>query len=417
MRTAWYNAAIGPPAETQPNNSCLEPFGKRHDMTLERQIKRHIIGARHACYATTLPGFETICRQELAALLNTLEIEKTDTGGVAFNGRLTDLYLANLHLRTAGRILLRIDAFKATNFSQLVKKTAGMAWARYLPSGAVPACKVATHRSRLYHSQAVHQRITEAIAGYWQSMGIIAGEGMGQTLYVRIQNDQVTLSLDSSGANLYQRGLKRHGGKAPLRETTAAAILLAAGYGPEMPLMDPMCGAGTFSLEAALMVKAKAPGMQRDFAFMQWPAFKPPQWRHLKKEAMQTEQSPPQPLIWASDASHQACTDLNRCTEAHGLQDTVRVRPIDFFDLNPAAIHSDPGLVVLNPPYGRRLSPQGQLKNFYRQLSNKLKRDYVGWRVALLAPKGLLDNTFLASLKSRRLMHGGLTLTLVTGRL
>ena len=360
-------------------------------MNLEKQIKRHIIGSRQAFFAAVLPGLEALCQRELASLSETLSIEAVEAGGITFSGRLTDLYLANLHLRTAGRILLRIGTFKATNFTQLGKKSGGIGWARYLPSGAIPACNVTAHHSRLYHSQAVAQHISQAITAYWQGAQIPPGEAMGQTLYVRILEDRVTFSLDSSGTNLYQRGLKRHGAKAPLRETMAAGILQYAGYRPEMPLVDPMCGSGTFSLEAAMMAKKIAPGMQRDFAFMQWPAFKPRQWQHFKKVAAQKTSSPPEPLIWASDIDQQACNALNRCIDAHALGDTVRVFQRDFFNLHPDEFNTPPGLLVINPPYGRRLAASANMKTFYRRLTAKLQRNFIGWRVALLVPDGVLD--------------------------
>lgn len=389
-------------------------------MNLDKLIKRHIIGPRHPFFAVTLPGFETICSQELATLSDTLVVEKADRGGVSFSGRLTDLYRANLHSRTAGRILLRLGVFKATNFHQLVQKAEALNWALYLPCGAIPACKVTARHSRLYHSQAVAQRIDQGIAQYWQKMKIEPVQTSDQTLFVRLDNDVVTLSLDSSGDNLYRRGLKRHGARAPLRETTAAIILQYAGYRPEMPLVDPMCGAGTFSLEAALMAKQIAPGMQREFAFMQWPAFKPRQWGHLKKNAAQNVISPTLPLIQASDLEGPACSKLHQCIEQNNLTDTVRVFQKDFFNLDTEAFTGSSGLIVINPPFGRRLSPANEtngLNDFYRRLLGKLHQDFAGWRVALLAPKSALTRELITPLKGRPLVHGGLTLNLITGKL
>jgi putative N6-adenine-specific DNA methylase len=395
-------------------------MGQRDNMNLDRQIKRHIIGPRHTFFAITLPDFETICSKELALLSDTLTVEKEERGGVSFSGRLTDLYRANLHSRTAGRILLRIGTFKATNFHQLVQRTGAINWALYLPSGAMPACKVTARHSRLYHSQAVAQRIGQGIAAHWRSMGVTPGQAMGQTLLVRLDNDQLTLSLDSSGDNLYRRGLKRHGAQAPLRETTAAIILQLAGFEPGMPLVDPMCGAGTFSLEAALMTKQVAPGLHRAFAFMQWPAFKPRQWHHLTKIAAQKIQTPPRPLIWASDIESQACANLNQCIEDNGLKESIHVFQKDFFSLTPEAFSGGPGLIVINPPFGRRLAPANgadNLQAFMRDIVDKLLLDFSGWRVALLAPPESLSDPLSLSLKGRALVHGGLTLTLLTGKL
>ncbi len=389
-------------------------------MNLEKQIKRHIIGANHRFFALSIPGFESICRRELDRLSDTLGVDQITKGGVAFNGRLTDLLKANLNLRTAGRILMRIGTFKATNFHQLVKKSGALRWSLYLPDGAIPTCKVTAHRSRLYHSQAIAQRLKQVIVDHWLSREIAPGRTEGQSLYVRLENDHVTLSLDSSGDNLYRRGLKRHGARAPLRETIAAAILQYAGYRPGMQVIDPMCGGGTFSLEAALMAKRIAPGLGRTFAFMQWPGFKSRQWEHLKKVAIRKIQPLPRPLIRASDINPQACSKLSQCVHDNGLEDAVQVTEQDFFSLRPKKTVGSSGLVVLNPPYGRRMAPKGDtndLEIFYRDMMIKLRLDFKNWNVALLLPRGATKSVKAMSLHSLAMVHGGLALTLVTGKI
>lgn len=386
-------------------------------MNLEKQIKRHIIGPAHSFFATALPGFESICRHELEGLSESIQIIGITKGGVSFQGRLTDLYRANLHLRTAGRILMRIRSFKATNFNELEKQSRTLKWALYLPAGMVPRLKVTARHSRLYHTKAVAQRIRNNIMTYWSGRGPVPTDSNTQTLFVRLKDDIITLSLDSSGDNLYRRGLKTHGAHAPLRETMAAAILKASGFRTDRPLLDPMCGAGTFSLEAALMAKHIPPGWQRDFAFMQWPAFKPRQWRHLKNKAAQRIKRLARPLIWASDVDAGACMGLAACVRNNGLADAVRVRRTDFFDLHGRAISDKPGLVVLNPPYGQRLRPSASIEKFYGRINDALKRNFKGWEVALMVPNKRLVARFTLGLKGSVLDHGGLRLTLLTGRI
>lgn len=388
---------------------------------LDKQIKRHVIAPRHKMLAVTAPGAEKVCAAELAALSDTVRVEGETAGGVAFSGRLLDLYRANLHLRTAVRIWLRVTAFKATNFRQLEKHCAAVAWEHYLPPGCVPQCKAVAHGSRLYHTGALAQRAVAAVAGRWQVQGIPPlAEGSGQTLMIRLEEDRATISLDSSGDHLYRRGLKTHGARAPLRETLAAAVLRMAGYDPARPLLDPMCGAGTFSLEAALMAKQVAPGSRRPFAFMQWPAFQPSRWHHLLKTAAAQQQVLPRPLILASDLDETACRQLSACVAANGLADAVRVACRDFFDMVPASLDgacATPGLVVLNPPYGRRLSPDRDPLSYYRRLLGKLQHDFCGWDAALLAPAGLLNNARPLDLQPTPLVHGGLALQLWLGRI
>jgi putative N6-adenine-specific DNA methylase len=219
---------------------------------LEKRIKRHVIGPSHACFAITLPGFESVCAREIGALGDSIAVSGIAKGGVFFNARLVDLLRANLFVRTAVRVLMRLAEAKVTNFAQLESLADKIPWDLYLPSGDLPAVRVSTRHSRLYHSQAVALRLQERIRAFWQALAVVPVDGGGQTLFTRLENDRLTVSLDSSGESLYQRGFKSHRAHAPLRETMAAAILELCGFSPVRPLVDPMCGAGTFALEAAM---------------------------------------------------------------------------------------------------------------------------------------------------------------------
>ncbi|MGD9367895.1 MAG: RNA methyltransferase [Desulfobacteraceae bacterium] len=386
-------------------------------MSLEKRIKRHLIGRRHDYFAVTLPGFERLCADELTRLSDTIRITGIAIGGVSFSGRLTDVYRTNLQVRTAGRLLMRLARFKATNFQQLEKQIQKIPWELYLPWGTVPVFHITTSHSRLYHSGAIAERIGENISAQWSEQGATPARSENQALFIRLQDDGVTVSLDCSGAPLYRRGIKTHAARAPLRETTAAGILLSAGYRRDRPLVDPMCGAGTFSLEAAMMAKKIPPGLFRDFAFMQWPAFRPRQWAYLKKSASEKTKSFPRTVIWASDADGRAVAGLKDCVSDYGFEDAVSVFQADFFRLRPEKISAQKGLVVLNPPYGRRLSAEGDGENAYKEIAAKLKKDFKGWKAALLVPKEGLARQLGLPLKSVSLSHGGLQLTLLTGRI
>lgn len=387
-------------------------------MNLEKQLKRHIFGPRQTFFASVLPGFERVCRQELEALSDTIDIVEQVNGGIVFSGRLVDLYRANLQLRTAGRILMRIARFKATNFRELVKHLGAISWQLYLPSGALPQAKVASHRSRLYHTKAVAQRLRQTIEGFWRSQDIAPLSGSKQALYVRLEADIATLSIDSSGKALYRRGVKSHEAQAPLRETTAAAILLMTGFenAPGTPLLDPMCGSGTFSLEAALMRKRIAPGLFREFAFRQWPAFRPRQWDYLKSEATKRIETLEAPQIHASDLSPEVCRRLRTSVNHAGLADAITIRTMDFFQMPPDAFSGSGGLIVLNPPYGRRLDARGAIKQFYRRIDKKLTSDFKGWQAALIVPHRHWLPGLAEGMESMPLGHGGLKLTLLIGR-
>lgn len=386
-------------------------------LNIEKRIKRHVIGSRLDFFAATLPGCESFCRQTLSELSPSIKVTGTVRGGVLFNGRLTDLYLANLHLRTAGRVLLRLASFRATAFRQLEKKASATAWSLYLPSGALPHLNATAHRSRLHHSGAIEERIRRCIGAHWEAMGIAPAPDPQQRLLIRLDNDQVIISLDSSGDNLYRRGLKIHRAGAPLRETMAAFILARSGYRPNLPLIDPMCGSGTFSLEAALMAKAIPAGYHRSFAFMQWPAFRTRQWQFMKDTAAGGIRQIDRPLIKASDLDRTACSGLSACVAGNGLEDAIEVRHGDFFDLQVKHLEGPPGLVVLNPPYGRRLGAETDIERFYRQIAAKLIRDFKTWQVALLVPGRKLARRLPLPLNAFPLEHGGLNVTLLSGRI
>ncbi len=388
-------------------------------MNLTRQLKRHVTGPRQTFFASVLPGFEGVCRQELESLSDTIDIVEQVNGGIVFSGRVTDLYRANLHLRTAGRILMRIAHFKATNFRGLAKHLGAISWPLYLPSGALPQARVASHHSRLFHTQAVAECLRETIEGFWRSQGTAPLSDSGQTLYIRLDADMATLSIDSSGEGLYRRGVKSHKAEAPLRETTAAAILIMAGFehACRTPLLDPMCGSGTFTLEAAMMRKRIAPGLFREFAFRQWPAFRPRQWDYLKTAATQRIETLESPQIHASDLSTDACRRLETSAHRAGLEDAVEIRTADFFHMIPDSFPGSGGLMVLNPPYGRRLDTGGATKQFYHRLDRKLTSDFKGWQAALVVPHRQWLPGLAGRMESMPLSHGGMRLTLLTGRI
>ena len=242
-------------------------------------------------------------------------------------------------------------------------------------------------------------------------------QGLPQNIYVRGIDDRFTVSIDSSGDSLYKRGLKQHTGKAPLRETLAAASLSLAGYSGKEPLVDPMCGTGTFSLEAALIAKHIPPGWFREFAFMQWPAYRARRFEHLKRQCEDYFIQPRKPLIFASDKNPQACRRLEHCTRQFGLSDAVRIINADFFELVPGDFTGQPGIVTLNPPYGRRMGTRQESMEIFQAICDRLMRIYKGWKLILIAPSKQLEKKVPFKLKKYPLMHGGLALKLMVGKI
>jgi putative N6-adenine-specific DNA methylase len=370
-------------------------------------------------FVATAPGFEDICFRELSALSLSIKDLIPVKGGVEFKGRLQDCLQANLMLRTASRILMRIDQFKATSFRQLGKKTETIPWELYLPIKSLPEIHVTTSRCRLYHKDGIRERFLNRIFKHWEVADChqkTEWEASGkQTVFVRGMDDRFTVSIDSSGDHLYKRGLKRHHGKAPLRETLAAASLLMTGYSGTLPLIDPMCGTGTFSLEAALMVKNIPPGWSRNFAFMGWPSFYRRRWDFLRRQCEIRITRAEKPLIFASDENTTACNRLEKCVARHGLSDVVRVSDKNFFEILPHELTDQIGWITINPPYGRRIGTFGKSEKLFLMICDRLKQYYQGWKLVLIAPDRHLEKKVPFELYRLPFFHGGLTPVLMLG--
>ena len=389
--------------------------------SLSKRIKRHVTGRIRDYFIVTHPGFERLCLKELTSLPITAEQASAVPGGVEFKARLEDCYLANLNLRTAGRILLRIQSFKASNFKQLEKRFVEIPWEIYLARHSLFEIHVTVRHCRLYHSEAVGARLSETITGI---LGRPAVEDENsrirvtpQRIFVRGVDDRFTVSIDSSGDHLYKRGVKKHTGRAPLRETLAAASLLLAGYTGVEPVIDPMCGAGTYSLEALLIAKKIPPGWFREFAFMQWPSFRPERFEYLKRQYRNRFESFEKPVILASDKDPEACGRLEQCVRHFGLSDGVHIVNKDFFDVAPSDFADQAGVVAINPPYGRRLENRATSEQLFTRICARLNQEYKGWKVILISPTQNLANKVTISLESYPLFHGGLKPVLLIGKI
>lgn len=383
---------------------------------LAKRIKRHMVGREQVFFAVTAPGFEPLCRDELLMLGIPAERIRMLEGGVEFTGRMIECCKANLYSRVATRILMRITDFKATGFGELERKISGIPWDLYLYPGSSVEIGVSIHKSRLHHSEAVAERIGKGISGCLPVSETAVPSALPQRIFVRAVSDRFTISMDSSGLPLYKRGIKTHGGKAPLRETGAAAILRVVGYRPGDVLVDPMCGSGTFSIEAAMMSENIPAGWFRDFAFMAWPSFRSRQWSHLRKEAQNRFVQVERPRIFAFDRAPKACQVLSRCLETFGLSRSVRVECRDFLSSESTApFPAPPGVIVINPPYGRRLGTTRQSAELINAVGNRLASSFSGWRFAILVPDPDSACKLPFSYESRLFHHGGLKLVLLTG--
>jgi putative N6-adenine-specific DNA methylase len=374
-------------------------------------------------FAITAPGLHELTALELHRLgvLDGAAGKQpgAESGGVVFSGGPEALYRSNLQLRTASRVVVRLGDFYAAAFSELRKKAGRLTWERYLAPGQPVRLHVTCHKSRLYHSDAVAERVAGAI-----------GDRLGrptpllkptesednqppQLVLVRLVNDHCTISVDSSGALLHRRGYRLATAKAPLRETLAAGMLMAAGWDASSPLLDPFCGSGTIAIEAALMACGLPPGFKRRFAFMDWPGYDPLRWQALLAE-VQPRAASELPIIQASDRDAGAVKMAQANAERAGVAGCIQFACRAVSAIQPPA---GPGWVVTNPPYGLRVSEGKDLRNLYAQTGNVMKRSCPGWQVAILcSEKKLLAQTGLNLELSMGMVNGGLKVWLWRGK-
>lgn len=357
-------------------------------------------------FVVVAPGLEEICAAELAALgLGPLAVEP---GGIAFSGRLRELYLANLHLRTASRILVRFAEFTCSDFPELFRRGVRLPWGRFLRPEMAVTFRVTCRTSRLGHSERVAETLTDAVN---RALGrsLNAAGVSPQLILVRIVDDRVVLSLDSTGELLHRRGYRQAVTVAPLRETLAAGVLQLLDWDGTTPLADPMCGSGSFLAEGALLARRRAPGLDRSFACMNWPGWREGLWALLCDEARRAE-VPSDILIEGADESLEAVAAAVENCRRYGVDDqvTISCRP-----LSAQAVHAGGGLVVCNPPYGKRLAPDVDLRVIYRDLGLQLRRAYPDWRLAMICPPGELPAATGLDLRQiARLDNGGLAVGL-----
>lgn len=354
------------------------------------------------CFAVAAPGLAPIVASELAGL--GFSASQPSDAGVAFQAAPSQLYLANLSLRVASRVLVRLATFRAAHFSELEKGAAGIDWERWLERGSKVDLRVTCRKSRLYHSGAVADRLTGQFARRGMDAQTLNGlddgtDGRSQLVVVRIDRDQCTVSLDSSGELLHRRGYRLATGKAPLRETLAAAMLLASCPDPSVPVVDPMCGSGTIPIEAALRARSVPPGLHRAFAFESWPGFDRVSWTRLKAEAVRAASSrAPNPIV-GSDRDAGAIESARANAERAGVTDDIEFvqQPLSA----ATAPAPGPGLVVVNPPYGERVSSGKELRDLYARLGDVIRREFAGWAVGILAADARLISATRLPLTAR----------------
>jgi putative N6-adenine-specific DNA methylase len=387
-------------------------------------------------FAVAAPGLEPLVAAELAALGITATAER---GGAAWDGTLAELYTANLQLRTASRILARVGHFRARTFPELERYAGRLPWADFIAPGRAVQLRVSCHKSRLYHEKAVAERVRGAIERVVGPLEATAGGNVAggraavpgtrdeedddgeaaQLVVVRFHYDRCTISVDSSGALLHRRGYRQELARAPLRETLAAALIMASGWPGDAPLVDPFCGSGTIPIESALIARRIAPGLAhppgepRSYAFQEWPDYDAPLWYDLVARARAEIRPAAGTPILGSDRDTGAINAAAANAERAGvLADLdLAVRPLSALEPPPGA-----GWLVTNPPYGVRVGERAPLRDLYATLGKVARERLPGWHLTLLSADRALERQVRIPLESvLETRNGGIAVRVIRG--
>ena len=369
--------------------------------------------------AKTFKGLEEVLAQELIELgANDVQLERR---AVSFRGDKALLYRANFCLRTAIRILVPIASFKAKDTDALYEHIKALDWSRYMTENSTFAIDATVYSEHFRNSRFVTYRVKDAIADYWIEKAHKRPSVSTQTpdllFNIHVANEQVTLSLDSSGESLHKRGYRVATTEAPINEALAAGMLLLAGWKGQSDFYDPMCGSGTLLIESALIARNIAPGVFRQaFAFEKWPDFDAELWSDIYNDDSAEREFAHK--IYGSDASFYAIQQATKNVKSAGVQRDVELKQIRIEELTtnnlPTSFNSqlstfNSPLVMMNPPYGERLASNKDVEDLYAKIGTALKHQFAGATAWIISSnEAAMKCIGLKPAKKLRLLNGEL---------
>ena len=353
----------------------------------------------------TLFGLEGLCADEMRRL--NLEGVQAENGRVLCRGSALDIARLNLNLRTGERVLLVLGSFPADNFDALFEGTKALPWERFIPREGQFPVKGHCLNSALHAVPACQAIVKKAVAarlGEKYGLNTLPETGALYQIQFSIMKDTATLMLDTSGAGLHKRGYRAHGVVAPLRETLAAAMVMLSWYKGRDPLCDPFCGSGTIPIEAALIAKNRAPGLNRTFSAQKWAFVDKKLWLEAADQAMDQEFDGDYE-IWGGDLDPDAVELALHNAELAEVDDVVH------FDVDDARTFHWGGLygrVVTNPPYGERIMERKEAEELYRAFGKAWAKFPDGWKLYLLSSHTEFERTFGKQADKKRKLYNGM---------
>ena len=354
--------------------------------------------------ATTTFGLEAIVKRELENL--NFEVKEVDNGKVTFYSDFQGIARANLWLRCADRVLWKFGEFKALTFDELFDKTLALPWSDYIPQDGKFTVLGQSVKSKLFSisdSQAIVKKaIVENLKDKY-NISWFKETGDEYTVKVSLLNDIATLTLDTSGESLHKRGYRIQPVTAPIKETLAAAMVLLSYWTPERILQDPFCGSGTIPIEAAMIGRNIAPGLQRDFASKHWHFIDEDLWREEIRSAYQKINYDIELKIRASDIDEDSVKAAIENADEAGVLDSIEFEHSNF---KYAIYDGDYGIFITNPPYGERLSNDNDLSEIYEEMK-KLFRKLTTWSKYVITDEEDFEKIIKFKADRKRILFNG----------
>lgn len=331
--------------------------------------------------ATATFGLEAVVKREIEQL--GYRILKTEDGKVTYMGDERAIVRSNLWLRSADRVLLKMAEFEAREFEELFQRTKALDWEQLVPLDGKFTVTGTSVKSRLHSVPACQKIVKKAIVEKlkeFYDVETFPETGAQYTVKVTILKDRVTLTIDTSGAGLHKRGYRQADVAAPIKETLAAALVQLSFWKAGRILVDPCCGSGTIPIEAAMIGRNIAPGLNRSFACEEWELIEKDIWREEKKAAFQAIDYNAELEIYGYDINGRAVRAAMENAQEAGVDDCIAFRRQDVAKLEPTG---ENGIIIVNPPYGERIGEEAQIKEIYKALGGFLK-DYPDWSLFMI---------------------------------
>ncbi len=354
--------------------------------------------------ATATFGLEAVVAQEVRAL--GYEDVKVDNGKVTFTADISAIPRANLWLRTADRVRLKMGEFRATTFDELFEKTKALPWSDWLPENAAFPVEGKSVKSTLFSvpdcqaivKKAVVESLKKTYKRDW-----FEEQGPMYKIEVALLKDVATLTIDTSGPGLHKRGYRGLIGAAPLKETMAAAMILLSRWKPDRILMDPFCGSGTIPIEAALIGQNIAPGMNREFVSESWPTIPKTVWREARAETHDLARYDQKLEIIGTDIDDEILRVARRNAAEAGVEDQIHFQRMDVRDVRTKRKY---GYLICNPPYGERLGDWKQISRLYRDMGEVFSA-LDTWSFYVLTSDEQFEKHFGRTASKKRKLYNG----------